>query len=214
MRAIVVVGKTNHLDRDEQRFHKIAGWVTGVLSDYFQKRLCSGWTALSGSSSAEVAEKLQEIILENPEDDVCLFYIGHGAKDGWAVLGTSDDVLEYESLRLIFAHHYGRLIFANDCCYGMAGQKALESHSQETLFFGASPENYLSNTFFIEHLLATWLHEQIYHPVAYIAAHMAPEKDCVELYDNIKRGPPASENGQFVPLRIGFALDYLMFRSG
>lgn len=212
MRAIIVVGKANYLDRDDQRFRKISDWVETMFTDYFGKKLRSGWTVLSGSSSAEVAEKLQEIILDNPEEDICLLYIGHGAKNGWAVIGTSDDVLEYESLRLIFAHHYGCLIFVNDCCYAMAGQKALESHNEETLFLAASPENYLSNTFIVSHLFVAWLHEQTYNPVAYVAAHMAPEKDCIELYDNVKKGPAVHGGGEFVPLRIGSALDHLMFR--
>jgi hypothetical protein len=213
LRAVIVVGKANQNDQDDQRFHKIASWVGNVLSDYFRNRLCSGWTLLSGASSAEIAEKLQEIILDNPEEDLCLLYIGHGAKDGWAVLGTSDDVLKYESLRLILAHHCGCLIFVNDCCYAMAGQKALEGHAGESLFLAAAPDNYLSNNFIVYHLFVAWLHEQQYYPVAYIAPHMKPDQDCVELYDNIRRGPAVSDGGEFVSLRAGFPLDHLMFRS-
>ena len=213
MYAIMVVGKANYLDKDEQRFTVIAEWVAGVLKDYFfREGVCSGYIMIDGSSGEEVAEKLQEVILENPEQDLCMFYIGHGDKNGWAITGTKENILEYEAIRLILAHHYGCLIFVNDCCFGLAGQKALESHSSETLFIAASPEDYLSNTFIIAHLLKCWLHGQVYNPVAYVAKAMIPSKDCIELYDNFKHRPAVDGDGSFISLRIGQELDYLMFR--
>jgi hypothetical protein len=156
--------------------------------------------------------------LEKSNEDICLFYIGHGSKKeggGWAVQGTSEDILCYSELALVLVHHEGRLIFVNDCCYAGLAEEALQHHSSENLLIVSSPKDRVCIYGITENLLAAWKSGRRYEPKAYVSASHAEER--FSLQDNVLNNIlPFSSDGdfEFLSLRMGSELDHLMINCG
>lgn len=215
MQIVIVIGKTNHLDTDKQRFVKTAReLVKGLARDFKMTR--GDFIFISGTNSVEVIKKLEEVFLEKSGEDICLFYIGHGSKregGGWAVQGTSEDILFYSELALVLVHHAGRLIFVNDCCYAGLAEDALQHHPSENLLIASSPKDRVCIYGITNNLLAAWKSGRKYEPKAFVSPEH--KEEIFSLQDNVLNNIiPYSDSGEFLDLRLGSDLDHLMISCG
>ncbi|GEM_PF-3920242 len=95
---------------------------------------------LEFNTADSVKESLTQIILEDRIADLCVVYIGHGQRNGWALSGQRNrESLSYRDLGMIFVQHHGNLIFLNSACYGGMGSYAMKYHSGEHLFISPLP---------------------------------------------------------------------------
>lgn len=214
MQIAVVIGKANYNDPSNDRFAKVVRELVKKLAIDF-KIPRKNFHFIAGTNSVEVLKKLEEIFLEKSKEDICLFYIGHGSnKDGggWAVQGTSDDILHYSELALALAHHDGRLIFVNDCCYAGLAEEALQHHS-DNLLIASSPRDRVCIYGITENLLAAWKSGRKYEPKAYVSPNH--KEEIFSLCDNVLNNIiPNLDDGEFLDLRVGSDLDHLMINCG
>jgi len=163
MRVVVVVGSRNHRDKSKKEnfFKDYADQVLDTLIAQFGLQEKSDSNLIFGNRF-QVYTLLERVILDNPDEDMCLFYIGHGSEVGWSVTGCKKnqdiDLVTYEELRLLFAHHSGRIIWVNDCCYALAAEDALESHAGDHFLIGAMPrDRFGAPSGFLDMILQTWM---------------------------------------------------------
>ncbi len=145
MKAIIVVGMPNENDSGSlgTRFTERAELIAYVLNKKlkFQKQDIIVLTPDGTSGSAgRFLESLNSILLDNPFEDICLFYIGHGWEEGWGLNGTkSIESITYDELGLALVHHSGNLILVNYCCCAGAAVSALANKLGEWLLIAAMP---------------------------------------------------------------------------
>lgn len=187
MHAIVVTGKASIKDCDELRFENMA---VSVINELIKKFNFKRWNILKrwntykliSGSSKKIKADLEKVFIEKQKQDILLIYIGHGQENGWALSGIRDiDSLNYEELSLILAHHEGRLIFLNCCCFAGAAKWPLASHFGEHLLIAAMPEykfGYVNN--FFQYIFEDWSAHRLYNP------HMS--------YDNFDSIPQVEGN--------------------
>ena len=146
MKAIIVVADTSPSDiqyRIADRFSFEGGISRLNLNTALKFHSDDVFYILSGklnNSVRRVQELIECILLEYREEDFCLFYIGHGQPEGWALSGIlNQEVLSYEDLNLVLALHSGSLIFVNCCCYAGSAEKSLQARSGEFFLLAAMP---------------------------------------------------------------------------
>lgn len=119
----------------------------------------------------EFQEKLTQAILDVGGEDLCLVYVGHGQRNGWALSGIRNDrSISYRNLRLSLVQHSGRLIFLNSACYGGMGAYALDAHSGEHLLISPMPltRSGCADHFF-GNLIKCWEAGEFYYPEKFIS---------------------------------------------
>lgn len=111
-------------------------------------------------------KKLTQAIIDIRDENLCLIYIGHGQRNGWALSGKrNEDSLSYRNLRLSLVHHSGNLIFLNSACYGGMGAYAIDVHSGEHLLISPmAPTRSGYATHFFGNLIVSWGKGELYRP--------------------------------------------------
>ncbi|MDE2001017.1 MAG: hypothetical protein KGI60_00435 [Patescibacteria group bacterium] len=166
MHVIVVVGKPSNEDSRKDRFEIAAtNTILNLRIDFDMARkddLSYVW-----GPASRVQKRLEAIFLEKRDEDICLFYFGHGAEYGWAMLGDRrpGSVLAYEDLRLTLAQHSGNLLFINAPCYAGAASDALEGHGGAHCLIALVPRDkcgYPEN--FIHSIFGSWRARRFFNP--------------------------------------------------
>ena len=172
MKAIIVIGRPN--DRD----------VTSGIRKRFLRKLQIVRLGLEGSlgfskkdilvfkpdgtpgSGEKLKNDLESAFLENATEDICLFYIGHGQKNGWGLSGRRNiEAMTYRQLSLILSCHSGNLIFVNYCCYAGAGIYSLTHHIGESLLIAAMPKNKSGSAYgFCRMVMEYWADGKFFNP--------------------------------------------------
>lgn len=112
----------------------------------------------------EFQKRLTQAIIDVSGEDLCLVYVGHGQRNGWALNGIKNQgSITYRNLRLSLVHHSGRLIFLNNACYGGMGAYALDAHSGEHLLISPMPPTRLGcSDHFFGNLIESWKAGEFY----------------------------------------------------
>ncbi len=166
MHIVIVVGKENSNDA-KNRFSNEVEKLLKALRIYFGIKGIGEYVILIGSRQ-EVLFKLEKIFIEKRREDICLFYIGHGQRDGWPLDGYFNwELVGYDRLAFVFAGHQGRFILINDCCFAGAAKKAMERRLGDYLLIAAMPENEIGYTNnFLHYLLNDWRSGRRFFPGA------------------------------------------------
>ncbi len=144
------------------------------------------------SSTVKLFELLETIFSENPGEDICLFYNGHGHQDGWAVNGTTGQMLIYNNLRFIFSQHRGCLIFINSCCHAGAAAVSVQDRKNKRLLIAAMPDGIEGLVhLFIRGIFKCWERGKLFNPeCARASKNYAPvifgNEDLQKLFINLR----------------------------
>lgn len=172
MKAIIVVGQSgegNLFSSSTNRFWRkcqiVVAALTGALCFDKKDIFIFRPDGLAGSGE-KLRKDLESLFMENSDEDICLFYIGHGQKNGWAPSARLNiETLTYRQLSLIFACHSGNLIFVNYCCYAGAARYSLIHHPGEHLLIAAMPKNISGIAFnFCRTVMDQWANEKFFDP--------------------------------------------------
>lgn len=172
MKAIVVIGQPNKSDIEHglgTRFLEKAEIILSALREkleFSKKDILVFSPDGTPGSGQKFKNELESIFLEYPDEDICLFYAGHGQKNGWGLSGTRNiEAMTYRQLRLIFACHFGNLIFVNYCCFAGAAKYALTHRAGESLLIAAMPKNKSGCAYnFCRLVMEQWADEKFFNP--------------------------------------------------
>ncbi len=154
-----------------------------ILIRYLRKQLKfrdDQITLLRGSrfgNSAEILTALGLFFKKYPEDDILLYYVGHGItspKFGWSI-GPGKYIL-YKFLKKIFSKFSGRLVFINDCCHALAVDQHLRILAGRYLLFGACRKGCTASESILDPVLGYWFHRKLADPKV---AHTGKLKDTI-----------------------------------
>jgi len=90
--------------------------------------------------------KLKEIILDNKDGDILLYYCGHGGEFGWGFNNYTFECVNYFNFKEILCHFKGRMIIINECCHALAIERFLSPIKGRYLLFGSSRKDKLGIT--------------------------------------------------------------------
>lgn len=171
MRVVIVIGQEGSEGASKalrcRFFMESTALINRFTGDLEIPEKSISFTSLGGyrkTTAEDIRKELEEIILENPKEDLCLVYIGHGQDNGWALSGLKDkESIYYEELNLILALHDGKLIFLNSCCYGGAGADALAAHPDNSLLISPMPATHFGYIIgFFSDLIEKWKSGEFY----------------------------------------------------
>lgn len=173
MRIMIVIGQEGSKTASKElrvRFFLEANNLMGKLTSELNiPEKSISFISLGGyleTTAEDIRKSLETAILEDPKEDFCLIYIGHGQENGWAISGIRDEQsLSYEALNLVFAPHEGNLIFLNSCCYGGAAEESLAAHPDNSLLISPLPATHFGYVFsFFNTLVENWKNGQFFDP--------------------------------------------------
>lgn len=174
MKVIVVVGKANADDEANRiidRFWERAIMVKAVLMrhlGFYARDILVLTSDGSAGSSVRLQKQLETALMGHRDEDVCLFYAGHGMEDGWALSGIRDnESLSYSDLGLLLAQHHGNLILVNYCCFAGAAVAAFSHKAGEWLLIAAMPADRSDAAYrFCAYVMRSWMQRSFFDPHA------------------------------------------------
>ncbi len=170
MKFIIVTAQASPKDYDSRRFERDADNFCSSL----ERDLYIPDNSISllpfGQETIENAQEFQDMLTQEiisvNDEDLCIVYIGHGQRNGWALSGMKNkESLSYRSLRLSLVHHSGKLIFLNSACYGGMGAYAIDAHSGDHLLISPmTPTRAGYAAHFFGNLSRCWMAGSFYWP--------------------------------------------------
>ena len=131
MRLLIVTHFSDEFSEDTAKFYeyflKIVKLPENQINFYAMETFIRG---------QKIGDILQELIVK--DSALIIYYGGHGLKDGWK-LGEKYQI-KYSEVFGILKNQKKPLIFANDCCFGMAPQDYLLQLQCSYLLLGLSPK--------------------------------------------------------------------------
>ncbi len=100
-------------------------------------------------TSEEVFRTLQILMSRYKNEDVLLFFAGHGSRVRWFLGGSGPDekVLRYSQLEMLFNSFNGRVIIINECCHSMSLIQSTYCLAGRYLLLGCSRTQNLGEAF-------------------------------------------------------------------
>ncbi len=212
--------RNNSLDRSKM----LIRYLRKTLG--FRKSQISFLRTSKFEDAITAAHRLKSIIDGHENDNILLYYSGHGLSDspGW-FLGKSYDgskILYYELLEKIFQSFRRKLVFINDCCHALSVDPYLKSLKGRYLLFGSSRAGSISNISILDSILGPWRDSLPALPKVYMTRSTCGfTKDYPIFcwrgsYYSCNCGTVSYDEEKFKPedmpsLRRGSNLDYLFF---
>ena len=172
MKAIIVIGRPSLDDFKSgisMRFFEKSWIIRSALTErlkFSEEDITVFHPNGTVGSGEKLKKNLESIFLNNPKEDICLFYAGHGQEDGWGLSGQKNiEAMTYEQLALIFSCHSGNLILVNYCCFAGAATAAFKHHPGESLMIAAMPVDVSGSSYnFCKLVLEHWAGQRFFNP--------------------------------------------------
>ena len=95
-------------------------------------------------SGAFLLKSLEFAVNRHKDEDLIIYYSGHGGEDCWGFNNHFNDVIKYLDLMGALSAFNGRLILINECCFAFAIEPYLVKLQGRYLLFGSSRKNKVS----------------------------------------------------------------------
>ncbi len=192
MKAIIVIGAPNEQDFKSgvtDRFTLRAAMINKALRSYLGFADDEVAFFASDGAPASIAVEIkafENYLIAHSSEDLCLFYVGHGWEDAWALSGTRENALTYQQLGLFLVHHQANLIFVNYCCHAGAATEALMYKLGEWLLLAAMPRDISGYAYkFCLHVLTAWIKRSFFD--SHLAAGYEPYLPPIFGNENLQR---------------------------
>lgn len=125
-------------------------------------------------NARQLLQELRMLVQRRKDEDLLFYYNGHGQRGGWNLgenkLGYGDKVIHYSELEDIFKDFNEKLIFFNECCYGLSLNPYLsKAILGRYLLLSGSRNRCVSfcNQSILDVTLSSWEHRKIARPKVY-----------------------------------------------
>lgn len=110
-------------------------------------------------SSGDAVRKLRRFFRRNQNEDVVLFFSGHGSRFEWYLggEGPKEKVIRYSDLESALNYFKGRLVVLSECCHALALNQYLSALGGRYMLIGASRAENLGDAFLTVLNEACWL---------------------------------------------------------